>query len=44
MNNRDQQTNRIPAPAPVEQSLPAVPHTYLNVFTVEEYENNGKPP
>jgi hypothetical protein len=41
MNNRNQQTNR--APAPVQQSLPAPGPTYLSVFTVEEYENNGKP-
>jgi hypothetical protein len=40
MNNRNQQTNR--TPAPVQQSLPALPHTYLNVFTVEEYERDGK--
>jgi hypothetical protein len=37
MNNRNQQqTNRTPAPTPA--SAP----TYLNVFTVEEYESNGK--
>jgi len=37
MNNRNQtQTARATAPAVV----PAP--TYLNVFTVEEYENNGK--
>ena len=30
MNNRNQQTARATAP------------TYLNVFTVEEYESNGK--
>jgi hypothetical protein len=36
MNNRNQQTARGPAPA--EAPAP----TYLNVFTVEEYENNGK--
>jgi hypothetical protein len=41
MNNRNQQqTNRTQAPA--QQSLPAMPLTHLNVFTVEEYENNGK--
>jgi hypothetical protein len=44
MNNRNQtQTNR--ASAPVQQSLPATAQAaanYLNVFTVEEYENNGK--
>jgi hypothetical protein len=41
MNNRNQQqTNR--TPAPVQQSLPAPALTYLNVFTVEEYESNGK--
>ena len=41
MNNRNQtQTNRTPAPA----ATPATPATttYLNVFTVEEYETNGK--
>jgi len=37
MNNRNQQTARVPAPA--EATAP----TYLNVFTVEEYESNGKP-
>jgi hypothetical protein len=36
MNNRNQQTAR--APAPAEAPAP----TYLNVFTVEEYESNGK--
>jgi hypothetical protein len=36
MNNRNQQTARTPAPA----ETPAL--TYLNVFTVEEYESNGK--
>ena len=36
MNNRNQQTARSTAPA--EATAP----TYLNVFTVEEYESNGK--
>jgi hypothetical protein len=36
MNNRNQQTARVTAPA--EATAP----TYLNVFTVEEYETNGK--
>ena len=36
MNNRNQQTNLTAAPA----AAPSL--TYLNVFTVEEYENNGK--
>lgn len=36
MNNRNQQTARATAPA----EAPAL--TYLNVFTVEEYESNGK--
>jgi hypothetical protein len=36
MNNRDQQTARVTAPA--ETPAP----TYLNVFTVEEYERDGK--
>ena len=36
MNNRNQQTAR--ATAPAEATAP----TYLNVFTVEEYEANGK--
>jgi hypothetical protein len=36
MNNRNQQTNQAPAPA----AAPSL--TYLNVFTVEEYESNGK--
>jgi hypothetical protein len=40
MNNRNQQPNR--APTPVQQSLPGSAPTHLNVFTVEEYESNGK--
>jgi hypothetical protein len=36
MNNRNQQTARATVPA----EAPA--HTYLNVFTVEEYESNGR--
>ena len=36
MNNRNQQTARTTAPA--EGTAP----TYFNVFTVEEYESNGK--
>jgi hypothetical protein len=36
MNNRNQQTAR--ATVPAEATAP----TYLNVFTVEEYESNGK--
>jgi hypothetical protein len=36
MNNRNQQTARSTAPA--EAQAP----NYLNVFTVEEYESNGK--
>ena len=40
MNNRNQQPNR--APAPVQQALPGSAPTHLNVFTVEEYESNGK--
>ena len=42
MNNRNQQSNRVPAP--VQQSLaPQTPTaSYLNVFTVKEYESNGK--
>jgi hypothetical protein len=36
MNNRNQQTARSTAPAEV----PTL--TYLNVFTVEEFESNGK--
>ena len=36
MNNRNQQIARAPAPA----EAPAL--TYLNVFTVEEYERDGK--
>ena len=38
MNNRNQQTARATAPA----EAPAPTLTYLNVFTVEEYESNGK--
>lgn len=37
MNNRNQNQARLP----VEPAAPAAP-TYLNVFTVEEYESNGK--
>jgi hypothetical protein len=37
MNNRNQNQARLP----VEPAAPATP-TYLNVFTVEEYESNGK--
>jgi hypothetical protein len=36
MNNRNQQTARATAPAE------SVGPTYLNVFTVEEYERDGK--
>lgn len=36
MNNRNQQTARVPAPA----EAPTL--TYKNVFTVEGYESNGK--
>ena len=40
MNNRNQnQRTLIPSPPPA--AAPAA--TYLNVFTVEEYESNGKP-
>jgi hypothetical protein len=40
MNNRNQQqTSR--NPAPVQTPAPAPAPTYLNVFTVEEYESNG---
>ena len=38
MNNRNQQTTRVQAPAAAEASS----LTYLNVFTVEEYEAGGK--
>jgi hypothetical protein len=37
MNNRNQ-TQTVRATAPAEATAP----TYLNVFTVEEYESNGK--
>lgn len=40
MNNRSQQPIR--ASAPVQQPLAAPATTHLNVFTVEEYESNGK--
>ena len=40
MNNRNQNQNRqIQAPLPAS---PPTPATYLNVFTVEEYERDGK--
>jgi hypothetical protein len=32
----------VQAPAPLQQSLPTSASTHLNVFTVEEYESNGK--
>ena len=38
MNNRNQNTARVQAPAPAETSS----LTYLNVFTVQEYEAGGK--
>jgi hypothetical protein len=43
MNNRNQ-NQRTPTSAPAQLSaLPSAPTpTYLNVFTVEEYESNGK--
>ena len=37
MNNRNQQPTR-----PVQQPLAPSTVTHLNVFTVEEYESNGK--
>ncbi len=38
MNNRNQnQRTLVPAPTPAPAAS-----TYLNVFTVEEYESNGK--
>jgi hypothetical protein len=37
MNNRNQQPTR-----PVQQPLTPTAITHLNVFTVEEYESNGK--
>jgi hypothetical protein len=37
LNNRNQNQARLPV-EPASVSAP----TYLNVFTVEEYENNGK--
>jgi hypothetical protein len=41
MNNRNQ-NHRSPPRAPTQVSaLPSAP-TYLNVFTVEEFESNGK--
>jgi hypothetical protein len=36
MNNRNQQTARVPTPAE------ATALTYLNVFSVEEYERDGR--
>jgi hypothetical protein len=42
MNNRNQ-NQRAPTPAPTQLSaLPSSAPTYLNVFTVEEYERDGK--
>jgi hypothetical protein len=42
MNNRNQ-NQRTPTSAPTQLSaLPSASPTYLNVFTVEEFESNGK--
>jgi hypothetical protein len=42
MNNRNQ-NHRTPTSAPTQLSaLPSASPTYLNVFTVEEYESNAK--
>jgi hypothetical protein len=42
MNNRNQ-NHRAAAPAPTQLSaIPSAAPTYLNVFTVEEFESNGK--
>jgi hypothetical protein len=41
MNTRNlSQRNLVPPPAP--PAIPTPTLTHLNVFTVEEYENNGK--
>jgi hypothetical protein len=43
VNNRNQ-NQRTPTLTPTQLSaLPAAAPTYLNVFTVEEYERDGKP-
>jgi len=39
MNNRNQNQRTL---APASTPTPAAAPTYLNVFTVEEYESNGK--
>ena len=42
MNNRNQ-NQRTPPPPPTQLcALPSSSPTYLNVFTVEEFESNGK--
>jgi hypothetical protein len=40
MNNRNQNQRTL---IPAATSAPAPASTYFNVFTVEEYESNGKP-
>jgi hypothetical protein len=41
MNNRNQNQARLPV-EPVRESATSPALTYLNVFTVEEFESNGK--
>jgi hypothetical protein len=41
MNNRNQNQARLPV-EPARESAPAASPTYLNVFTVEEYERDCK--
>jgi hypothetical protein len=42
MNNRNQNQRTAPSPPTQLSALPATSPTYLNVFTVEEFESNGK--
>jgi hypothetical protein len=42
MNNRNQNQRTAPTAPTQLSALPSAAPTYLNVFTVEEYESNGK--
>ena len=42
MNNRNPSQRNLVPPPPAPAPTPTATLTHLNVFTVEEYENNGK--
>jgi hypothetical protein len=42
MNNRNPSQRNLVPPPPSPAVTPTATLTHLNVFTVEEYENNGK--